>query len=162
MHDAAFKLKAIDLAVEEGNRAAARKLGINESMQIPGENSVLHAYAWPSDPQAQPRCKAAEFRGLAGSRGDWRGIMWLTVCIHSSSRDQHGRATDIFYCCNMDKMPGSCQTALMWTKFDSIEATQARPVVKTNNLATRAAHSAVRERAMRCGGADRDEAASRH
>lgn len=31
-HDAAFKLKAIALAVEEGNRAAARKLGINESM----------------------------------------------------------------------------------------------------------------------------------
>ncbi len=31
-YDAAFKLKAIDLAVEEGNRAAARKLGINESM----------------------------------------------------------------------------------------------------------------------------------
>ena len=31
-YDAAFKLKAMDLAVEEGNRAAARKLGINESM----------------------------------------------------------------------------------------------------------------------------------
>ena len=31
-YDAAFKLKAIDLAVEEGNRAAAHKLGINESM----------------------------------------------------------------------------------------------------------------------------------
>ncbi|XP_055012072.1 oocyte zinc finger protein XlCOF8.4-like isoform X2 [Boleophthalmus pectinirostris] len=31
-HDAAFKLKAIDLAVKEGNRAAARALGINESM----------------------------------------------------------------------------------------------------------------------------------
>lgn len=31
-HDAAFKLKAIALAVEEGNRAAARKLGISESM----------------------------------------------------------------------------------------------------------------------------------
>ena len=28
-YDAAFKLKAIDLAVEEGNRAAARTLGIN-------------------------------------------------------------------------------------------------------------------------------------
>ena len=31
-YDAAFKLKAIDLAVEKGKRAAARKLGINESM----------------------------------------------------------------------------------------------------------------------------------
>ncbi|CAI9717706.1 chimeric ERCC6-PGBD3 protein-like isoform X2 [Octopus vulgaris] len=31
-YDAAFKLKAINLVVEEGNRAAARKLGINESM----------------------------------------------------------------------------------------------------------------------------------
>lgn len=29
--DAAFKLNAIDLAVKEGNRAAVRKLGINES-----------------------------------------------------------------------------------------------------------------------------------
>ncbi|XP_007566495.1 uncharacterized protein LOC103147880 isoform X1 [Poecilia formosa] len=31
-YDAAFKLKAIDLAVLEGNRAAALKLGVNESM----------------------------------------------------------------------------------------------------------------------------------
>ena len=31
-YDAAFKLKAIDLAVEEGSRAAERELGINESM----------------------------------------------------------------------------------------------------------------------------------
>ncbi|XP_017276655.1 telomere-associated protein RIF1 isoform X1 [Kryptolebias marmoratus] len=31
-YDAAFKLKAIDLAAQEGNRAAARKLGVNESM----------------------------------------------------------------------------------------------------------------------------------
>ena len=31
-YDAAFKLKAINLAVEEGNRAAACYLGINESM----------------------------------------------------------------------------------------------------------------------------------
>lgn len=31
-YDAAFKLMAIDLAVKEGNRPAARKLGINESM----------------------------------------------------------------------------------------------------------------------------------
>ena len=30
--DAAFKLKAIDLAINEGNRAVARNLGINESM----------------------------------------------------------------------------------------------------------------------------------
>ncbi|KAK9523800.1 hypothetical protein VZT92_017691 [Zoarces viviparus] len=32
VYDAAFKLKAIHLAAEEGNRAAARSLGINESM----------------------------------------------------------------------------------------------------------------------------------
>lgn len=31
-YDAAFKLKAIDLSIQEGNRAAARKLGVNESM----------------------------------------------------------------------------------------------------------------------------------
>ena len=31
-YDAAFKLKAVNLAVKEGNRAAARSLGINESM----------------------------------------------------------------------------------------------------------------------------------
>ena len=31
-YDTAFKLKAIDLVVEEGNRAAAHKLGINELM----------------------------------------------------------------------------------------------------------------------------------
>lgn len=31
-YDAAFKLKAIDLSVQKGNRAAARKLGVNESM----------------------------------------------------------------------------------------------------------------------------------
>lgn len=31
-YDAAFKLKAVNLAVKEGNRAAACKLGINESM----------------------------------------------------------------------------------------------------------------------------------
>ena len=31
-YDAAFKLKAMELADKEGNRAAARKLGINESM----------------------------------------------------------------------------------------------------------------------------------
>jgi transposase-like protein len=29
-YDAAFKLKAMNLAVEEGNRAAARNLGVNE------------------------------------------------------------------------------------------------------------------------------------
>lgn len=31
-YDAAFKLKAINLAVEVGNSAAARKIGISESM----------------------------------------------------------------------------------------------------------------------------------
>ena len=31
-YDAAFKLKAMDLAVGKGNRAAARELGLNESM----------------------------------------------------------------------------------------------------------------------------------
>ena len=31
-YDAAFKLKAIDLAVGKGNRAAARELGFNDSM----------------------------------------------------------------------------------------------------------------------------------
>ena len=31
-YDAAFKVNAINLAVKEGNRAAAHKLGINESM----------------------------------------------------------------------------------------------------------------------------------
>lgn len=31
-YDASFKLKAIDLSIQEGNRAAARKLGVNESM----------------------------------------------------------------------------------------------------------------------------------
>ena len=31
-YDAAFKLKAIDLAVGKGNRAAARELGLNESI----------------------------------------------------------------------------------------------------------------------------------
>ena len=40
-YDAAFKLKATDLAVEEGNRAAACKLGINESMVTDvGDGSV--------------------------------------------------------------------------------------------------------------------------
>lgn len=29
---AAFKLKAIDLAIEKGNRKAAHQLGVNESM----------------------------------------------------------------------------------------------------------------------------------
>uniref|UniRef100_A0A8C5WRZ7 HTH CENPB-type domain-containing protein n=1 Tax=Laticauda laticaudata TaxID=8630 RepID=A0A8C5WRZ7_LATLA len=31
-YHAAFKLKAIDLSVQEGNKAAAHKLGVNESM----------------------------------------------------------------------------------------------------------------------------------
>lgn len=31
-YDASFKLKAIDLAIQDGHRAAARKLGINECM----------------------------------------------------------------------------------------------------------------------------------
>ena len=31
-YDASFKLKAIELAIQEGNRAAARKLSVNESM----------------------------------------------------------------------------------------------------------------------------------
>ena len=31
-YDAAFKLKAIELAIEKGNRAAAYELGVNESM----------------------------------------------------------------------------------------------------------------------------------
>ena len=40
-YDAAFRLKAIDLAVGEGNRAAAGKLGINESMgRDVGDGSV--------------------------------------------------------------------------------------------------------------------------
>ena len=32
-YDAAFKLKAMDLAVGKGNRAAAQELGLNESIQ---------------------------------------------------------------------------------------------------------------------------------
>lgn len=40
--DAAFKLKAIDVAVEEGTRVAARKLGINKSM-VRRVTSVLQA-----------------------------------------------------------------------------------------------------------------------
>lgn len=31
-YDASFKLKAIDLAIQEGNCAAAHKLGVNELM----------------------------------------------------------------------------------------------------------------------------------
>ena len=31
-YDAAFKLNAISLAIDKGNRAAAQELGINESM----------------------------------------------------------------------------------------------------------------------------------
>ena len=54
-YDASFKLKAIDLAIEEGNRAAARKLGINESM-------VRH-WRWQREELTQCKNTTKAFRG---------------------------------------------------------------------------------------------------
>ena len=54
-YDAAFKLKSIDLAVKEGNRAAARKLGINESM--------ARRWRWQREEPTQCKKTTKAFRG---------------------------------------------------------------------------------------------------
>ncbi len=54
-YDAAFKLKAIDLAVEEGNRAAARKLGISELM--------VRRWRWQREELTQCKKTTKAFRG---------------------------------------------------------------------------------------------------
>lgn len=58
--DAAFKLKAIDLAVREGNRAAARTLGVNESM----------VRRWRRQSEELAQCKKTK-KAFRGNKSRW-------------------------------------------------------------------------------------------
>uniref|UniRef100_A0A8C9YEP1 HTH CENPB-type domain-containing protein n=1 Tax=Sander lucioperca TaxID=283035 RepID=A0A8C9YEP1_SANLU len=59
-YDAAFKLKAIDLAVGKGNRAAARELGLNESM-------IRH---WKQQLEELTQCKKTT-KAFRGKKSRW-------------------------------------------------------------------------------------------
>ena len=59
-YDAAFKLKVIRLAVDEGNRAAARTLGINESM----------VRRWRRQHEELTRCKKTT-KAFRGKKSRW-------------------------------------------------------------------------------------------
>lgn len=59
-YNAAYKLQAITLAVGEGNRAAARDLGINESM----------VRKWRSQQELLSRCKKTT-KSFRGNRSRW-------------------------------------------------------------------------------------------
>ena len=59
-YDAAFKLKAISLAVEEGNRAASRTFGINESM----------VRRWRRQHEQLTRCKKTT-KAFRGKKSRW-------------------------------------------------------------------------------------------
>ena len=61
-YDAAFKLKVIDRAVEEGNRAAARKLGINESM--------VRCWRWQREELTQCDTEEDDFSGFSVQEED--------------------------------------------------------------------------------------------
>ncbi|XP_039542042.1 uncharacterized protein LOC120489360 isoform X3 [Pimephales promelas] len=59
-YDAAFKLKAIDLAAEKGNRAAARELGLNESM----------IRRWKQQREELTQCKKTT-KAFRGNKSRW-------------------------------------------------------------------------------------------
>ncbi|XP_046693224.1 activating transcription factor 7-interacting protein 1 isoform X2 [Silurus meridionalis] len=59
-YDAAFKLMAINLAVEKGNRAAARELGLNESMMR----------RWKQQHEELIRCKKTT-KAFRGKKSRW-------------------------------------------------------------------------------------------
>ena len=59
-YDAAFKLKAIELAVKEGNRAVARTLGVNESM----------VRRWRSHREELSQCKKTK-KAFRGNKSRW-------------------------------------------------------------------------------------------
>lgn len=72
-YDADFKLKAITLAVEEGNRSAARNLGINESM----------VRRWRRQQEELSQCKKTTkaFRGTKAN-GPSLKTFWRTGLTH--------------------------------------------------------------------------------
>lgn len=59
-YDAAFKLKAVNLAVNEGNSAAARTLGINESM----------VRRWRRQREELSQCKKSK-KAFRGNKSRW-------------------------------------------------------------------------------------------
>lgn len=62
-YDASFKLKAIDLAIQEGNRAAARKLSVNESM----------VRRWRRQREELMQCQKSR-KAFRGHKSRWREL----------------------------------------------------------------------------------------
>lgn len=82
-YNAAFKLKAIDLGVEEENRAAARKFGINESM--------VRRWRWQCEELTQ--CKKTT-KAFSGHKSRWPELEnVLENCVNTRRADGRGVST---------------------------------------------------------------------
>ncbi|XP_072294031.1 uncharacterized protein [Eucyclogobius newberryi] len=81
-YDAGFKLKAIELAVKGGNRAAARALGVNESM----------VRNWRQQRKQLSQCKTT----TKSFRGRWRRWRRLGHILEDMVNTQRGVQTDTF------------------------------------------------------------------
>lgn len=83
VYDAAFKLKAIDLAVKEGNRAAARTLGINESM----------VRRWRRQREELSQCKKTK-KSFRGNKSRWPELEnFLEDWVNTQRADGRGVST---------------------------------------------------------------------
>ena len=82
-YDAAFKLKAVDLAVKEGNRPAARTLGINESM----------VRRWRSQREELSQCKKTK-KAFRGKKSRWPELEnFLEDWLNTQRADGRGVST---------------------------------------------------------------------
>lgn len=88
-YDANFKLKAVDLAVKEGDRAATHTLGISES--------IVRCWRHQREEVAQCKMTKKTFRGnksrwlelkdwLNTQRGDGRGVSTVQIRLSQHSR----------------------------------------------------------------------------
>ena len=82
-YDAAFKLKAVNLAVKEGNRAAARGLGINESM----------VRRWKRQREELSQCKKSK-KAFRGNKSRWPELEdFLEDWVNTQRADGRGVST---------------------------------------------------------------------
>ncbi|XP_065808847.1 uncharacterized protein [Labrus bergylta] len=82
-YDAAFKLKAVNLAVKEGNRAAALSLSINESM-------VRH---WKRQREELSQCKKSK-KAFRGNKSRWPELEdFLEDWVNTQRADGRGVST---------------------------------------------------------------------
>ncbi|KAI4824306.1 hypothetical protein KUCAC02_012829 [Chaenocephalus aceratus] len=82
-YDAAFKLKAVNLAVKEGHRAAARTLGINESM----------VRRWRRQREELSQCKKSK-KAFRGNKSRWPELEdFLEDWVNTQRADGRGVST---------------------------------------------------------------------